>query len=63
MREGWFCGPSAPVVLRGRGGEVLVGRLEREVGNDLLLLGQVRLEVRVLRNLCSPWLSGKTDWP
>lgn len=45
MREGRFCGPRAPVVLRGRGGEVLVGRPEREVGIDLLLLGQVPLEV------------------
>lgn len=63
LRQGWLCGLSAPVVLRGRGREVLAGRPERGLDLDLLLPGQVPLEVGLLWNLCSHWLSRKTGWP
>lgn len=41
VRQRWFCGPSAPVVQRGRGREVLVRSPEREVALAFCFLARI----------------------
>ena len=55
-RQGRLCGPSAPVVLRGRGREVLAGSLREGLAVAFCFPARIPWKWGMLWTPCSHWL-------